>query len=290
MEPLFRGGKLVNSLGEDIIVKYGLGSLSKASTLYRDALSRAMMLEVREGRGVDGALVFYPEIDEEQSRAVNVMRKLGLSIPIRVMPVAHYTMGGVEVRKELRTKLPGLYVVGELMGGVHGANRLGGNALAACVTFSKLVVADLLNYIRKEFDRGEVADPRDIEGITDAYSSEESGPDPTDIRSRVRKLMWNKVGVLRDGDELEEAVEALYRLLDTLRTIKVRNIRDLAKLREAESTILTSLAIATSALRRKESRGAHYRLDYPEERGSWLLNIKTRMKGDKLIVSEEPLT
>jgi len=290
MAPPFRNGKLVNKLGEDIIVKYGLESLGKAYVLYRDALSRAMMLEVREGRGVDGALLLYPEVSEEESRAVNAVKRLGLPIPMRVMPVAHYTMGGVEVGKDLRTELPGLYVVGELIGGVHGANRLGGNALTACVTFSKLVAADLLNYVRKEFDRGGVAEPRNIEEITDMYSSGEGGPDPADIRSRIRELMWSKVGVLRDGDGLEEAVETLYQVLDTLRTVKIGNVRDLTKLREAESTALTSLAIATSALRRKESRGAHYRLDYPEESNSWLLSIKTRMRDGKLIISEEPLT
>ncbi|MEM0066577.1 MAG: FAD-binding protein, partial [Sulfolobales archaeon] len=129
----FTKGRLVNKYGEDIVQKYGLESLGKAVVVARDALSRYMMTEVMSGNGVDGALLVYPTEngDELNAAGFETMRRLNLKPPIRVLPTAHYTMGGVRVDSNLRTALPGLYAAGELVGGVHGANRLGGNALTA---------------------------------------------------------------------------------------------------------------------------------------------------------------
>lgn len=288
----FTRGKLINKYGEDLILKYGLRDLGRAVTVARDILSRYMMLEVRKGNGVDGALLIDPggASDELSIAGFETMKRLGLKPPVRVLPTAHYTMGGVEVNSDLRTRLPGFYVVGELMGGVHGANRLGGNALTACVTLSRRVAQELMRYLEKSFDRGGgLIEERDVRELLGKYTFGEKSVDPSGVMSRVRRIMWENVGVLRSGDELESAVKELYQLVESIGRARADGVRGLAGVVEAENTVLASLSIAVAALERRESRGSHFRLDYPEERRSWVKSIKVVLRSGKVVVSEEAL-
>ncbi|MEM2364469.1 MAG: FAD-binding protein [Candidatus Bathyarchaeia archaeon] len=268
----FAKGRLSNRLGEDIIAKYGLGDLGAALRMKRDMLSRCIMLEVAEGRGAGGALLIHPEPSDDHLSisAFELMRRFNLRPPIRVLPTAHYTMGGVEVDERLRTALPGLYVVGELMGGAQGANRLGGNALAACATLSRLVAADVARYL-EEFGEGPAGapDPAMIRGMMRGYGPRDGSIYAEELRLRARRAMWERVGVLRSEEGLKEAIDELSEALGSLDKAKIRGLGDLVALREAESTLLASLAIARSALERRESRGSHFRLDHPEERPDW---------------------
>lgn len=285
----FTRGKLLNSLGEDVLIKYGMKDLYKATTSQRDLLSRYVMLEVSEGRGVDGALLIYPEpsADPQSRTAYELVRKLGLEPPVRVLPTAHYTMGGVEVNEALRTGLPGLYVIGELVGGVHGANRLGGNALSACTVISRRVALDIAEYLDKEFreDVNVVRGPEAFSELREAlknYVLREGRLKAEEVRLSVRSIMWNYVGVLRSEESISKGVEELSKVLEGLEEVSVSNCRDLVKLREAENTLLTSLAIAHSALVRTESRGSHFRMDYPDERPEWVKNVRVRLHEGKV--------
>lgn len=287
----FTKGRLLNKFGEDILHKYGLGSLGRAVVTARDALSRSMMLEVRSGRSIDGAISVEPEeVSDDLSLAgFEMMRRLGLKKPVKVLPTAHYTMGGVEVGPDLETGLPGVYVVGELVGGVHGANRLGGNALTTCVTLSRRVALSIARYLEEKFgvEKGSLIGLREVRDTVGSYSFGESALDPVKLRYEVRKLMWEKVGVLRTSEELEEAVDYLYRVAESLSRAEARNVRELVALREAENTVYTSISIALSALKREESRGSHYRLDHPEERSEWVKSLRVVYRDGKVSIAGE---
>lgn len=276
----FARGRILNGLGEDIIPKYGLRDLGRALRVERDLLSRCIMLEVAGGRGIGGALLADPEpSDDHLSKAAfELIRRLGLSPPIKVLPTAHYTMGGVEVDGGLRTELPGLYVAGELMGGVHGANRLGGNALSACAALSKLVAAEAARYLEEEFGEGPVGAPEPalIGGLMRGYGPREGSIDAGGLGLRARRIMWERVGVIRSEEGLRDAIDELWGALGSLGGARIRGPGDLVALREAENTLLASLAIAHSALERRESRGSHFRLDHPEEKPDWAKAVRVR--------------
>ncbi|MEM0037782.1 MAG: FAD-binding protein [Zestosphaera sp.] len=291
----FTKGKLLNSLGEDVLIKYGLRDLYKATTVQRDLLSRYMMLEVSNGRGVDGALLMHPEpsTDPQSRTAYELMKKLGLQPPVRVLPTAHYTMGGVEVDKALRTGLPGLYVIGELVGGVHGANRLGGNALSACMVISRKVAVDVTEYLNKEFreDVNTSRGPEDFGELREVlkdYKFREGKLNAKEVRLATRDITWNYVGILRSADGISKGIEELHNLLEMLDGVHVGSYEDLANLREAENTLLTSLAIAYSALVRRESRGSHFRLDHPEEKPEWVKNVRVWLREGKVSYEVTP--
>jgi len=284
----FAKGRILNGLGEDLMAKHGLGDLGRALRVKRDLLSRYIMLEVAGGRGVDGALLVYPEpSDDHLSRsAFELMRRLGLGPPVKVLPTAHFTMGGVEVDEDLRTGLPGLYAIGELMGGVHGANRLGGNALTACAALSRLVAADVVEYLGREFGDGAgvggCGEPGLMGDLMAGYRPRDGEVDARELRFRVRRAMWDQAGVIRTEEGLRGAIDEASGALELLGRARVRGPKDLVALREAENTALASLAIAHSALARRESRGSHFRLDYPEEGPDWVKVVRVRYRDGEM--------
>ena len=280
----FAKGKLVNRLGEDIVMKYGLESLDKAVGFNRDKLSRYIMLEIMNGNGVNGALHMYLEenIDELSLFANELRRKLNLKSPIKVLPIAHFSMGGVEVDENLETSINGLYIAGELVGGVHGANRLGGNALTTCIVTAKIVAKNILTYIDNRFREKIGMDIEDnVKHILNRYRLKDGKYIPSEVRSSIRNIMWLKAGVIRSEDLIKECIGELLDIYENLDKIRISSHDEVVRYSETLNTLLTSLAVAYSALIRKESRGAHFRLDYPEESNSWVKNIRIIYKDDR---------
>jgi len=283
----FTKGELVNGVGEDLIRKYGFSDLGRAVVYHRDTLSRRMMEEVAKGNGVDGALLLYPgpEVDDLSSYGHTLMTRLNLRPPIKVLPTAHFSMGGVEVNDRCRTTVRGLYAVGELMGGVHGANRLGGNALTACVVFARRAAEDISNYLSDVFRDG-VGSQHDGEVLRDVvgrYGLRWGSYDASRLRCRIRTLMWGKVGVLRSAQSISECVNELLDILENLRNVGISGYGDVIKYVEVENTLLTSLAVAYSSLVRTESRGSHYRVDYPEEDPNWVKGIRITYRDGRYV-------
>ncbi len=282
----FTNGKLVNRLGEDLISKYQLESLGKAIIYYRDRLSRSMMLEVRVGNDVKGALALYPETVEGEltSFAYELMKKLRLGKPVKVLPTAHFSMGGVEVSADLNTLIDGLYVVGELVGGIHGANRLGGNALTGCVVTSMKVAENVVKYLGEKFnDRlTDGVDVREVKHIVERYSLREGVYVAERLKDDIRKLMWANVGVLRSDESIRKCIDWLNDVYENLSRVRIGNYSDIVRYSELENILLTSLAVSHSALLRTESRGSHFRTDYPEEDVKWRKNIRITYHDGKL--------
>lgn len=283
----FTKGKLVNRLNEDVISKYGLGSLSKAIIYYRDALSIAIINEVNHGLGVDDTLLLYPELDlgNELNRFASLlMVRLGLRSPIKVLPTAHFSMGGVEVDTYSKTVFEGLYAVGEIAGGIHGANRLGGNALTACAVFARRAAYDIT---RKLMSR-DVVIPSHItsEPIHDVLCKlkyRQGSYNPSKLLDEVRMMMWSRAGVIKSKEGLNHCINHLERIYEKLKSVSIQSLTDLITYLKLENTLLVAQVVALTSLLRNESRGSHFREDYPVEDPHWLKMIRVIHKDGRVV-------
>jgi len=287
-----QGAILRNFFGENIIKKYGITSFSQ---LTRDLLSRILMFEILGGRGKNGLIEL--DLTTLNREAVNDYLKLLASkgFPLErekvyVSPVAHFFMGGIKIDEFCQTGLEGLYAVGEVTGGLHGANRLGGNALSEIFVFGKIAgknAAIRASNVRvaeeaKKEVSGEVSKLKNILNQTGDEKLEK-------IQQKFRETMWYKVGIIRDRENLREALEMLNILQENVSYIKVENFFEYVRLLELKNMITLGLLISKAALHREESRGSHYRLDYPDEDKNRIKNIIISRKNGKPTISiEEP--
>ena len=270
------GGYLLNGAGERFMFDYH-GHGERAT---RDIVSRAMYEEVQAGRGTPHGGIYIrmahlgPEKVAKQFKGmVKRCADCGFDLAggdVEVLPTAHYMMGGIAFEPDCTTALEGLYVAGEDSGGVHGANRLGGNGVANSTVFGGVAGTAMAKAIAGGTSW------RDADG---AVLEEEVGRclapfarapgDLNGFRERLLDLMWDKAGIVRDQAKLEEAIaelddlaaaHAASGLADATRAFNL-TWHDWLNL---ESQILVSKTIARAALARTDSRGAHYRSDYPE--------------------------
>jgi succinate dehydrogenase / fumarate reductase flavoprotein subunit len=194
--------------------------------------------------------------------------------PIPIRPAAHYTMGGIDCNPNCETLLKGLYAAGECACiSVHGANRLGGNSLLDCTVFGRVAGQKASQFARSV---DVVTDHALIQSFLEgeqkrvmAFQKGNGTEEPSTLRDEVRVILTKKVGVFRSGQGLEEALDQIRRL--RARFLKLRPIGpdrvfnlDLIRTFEVEAILELAEIITASALRRRESRGAHVRLDFPQ--------------------------
>jgi fumarate reductase flavoprotein subunit len=270
------GGHLLNGAGERFMPAYD--RLAERAT--RDVVSRAMYREIRAGRtGPNGGLFLSmahlgPERVRREFRGmVERCADCGFDLAagrVEVVPTAHYLMGGVEFSPDCTTELPGLYVAGEDSGGVHGANRLGGNGVANSTVFGAIAGESMAAWVRRE---GAWCEPdRDaLEAAIARCEPRRGAPagalEP--LRERLYETMWQKVGIVRDAKGLEEALEELAALDAELAAAGVPEggrAFDLAwqEWLNLRNLVEVSQAIAQAALARRNSCGAHFREDFPQ--------------------------
>ena len=280
--PVVWEGKILNTLGEDIPAKHNVTERPYIAKS-RDLLSRAMMLEIYEGGGIEGAVLLDARdvIEKTDPDAffgmatkeyyINTIR--AHERPFRIAPLSHFTMGGVVANKDGETDIPGLFVAGEVMGGIHGANRHGGNALTDVTVFSARAAIKAIEYSSGTslVELDELAEP-EFERI-EALSKRETGYTPPTVMNLVRENMWENAGVIRDAEMLMKAYQTLSDLRDSSRRLLAQHGKQLLSALELEMAIDTCEMIIRAAMERKESRGAHYRLDHPEERDEWVKTI-----------------
>jgi len=285
------GAVLRNALGDDIIAKYGLND---PMAMTRDRLTRAVMQEILEGRGVRGGLIVdLSSIPEEELAALDYLLPAARTAhdeELIVSPTAHFCMGGVSIDDHAETIVPGLFAAGEVCAGVHGANRLGGNALAEA--FAMGGVAG-----ERAAQRARETDQRDLpqkelsaekERLESFFS--ERGKDLGELRHELKDVMWRKVGIIRGKDGLEKALEEIKGIGTSLKEVRIRDYRGLMRYLELEHMVLLSEMVCRSALLRTESRGAHYRSDYPDEDNDrWLKNIWIRKLGAAMKLEAVPV-
>lgn len=285
------GAVLRNALGDDIIAKYGLND---TMAMTRDRLTRAVMQEILEGRGVRGGLIVdLGSIPEEELAALDHLLPAARTAhdeELIVSPTAHFCMGGVSIDDHAETIVPGLFAAGEVCAGVHGANRLGGNALAEAFAMGG-VAGERAAQRARETDQPDLPQKElsaEKERLESFFS--ERGKDLGELRHELKDVMWQKVGIIRGKDGLKEALEEIKGIGTSLKEVRIRDYRGLMRYLELEHMVLLSEMVCRSALLRTESRGAHYRSDYPDEDNDrWLKNIWIRKLGAAMKLEAVPV-
>ena len=284
-------GKIINAFGEDIPAKYNITERPYIAKS-RDLLSRAIMLEIHGGAGVAGAVILDArEVVKNGKPGENygmgsyefyVNKLKAHKRPIRVAPLSHFTMGGVVANTHGETDVPGLFVAGEAMGGIHGANRHGGNALTDVTVFSVRAARKAVEYIRSR-ENVDVATLANSElERYDRIVSREIGYTPPTLMDLVRENMWENVGVIRDSHMLVEAYQKVNEIKDSTRSLLAKPGKQLLNGLELIMALDVCEFIIRAAMERRESRGAHYRLDHPEEDPYWRKTIILSKKGEAI--------
>ncbi len=272
------GGILRNARGERFMERYDPKRMELST---RDQVARAIYIEVREGRGSPHGGVF---LDITHKPADVVKRKLPsmyhqfleladvdiTAQPMEVGPTTHYMMGGVRVDPDTAaTTVPGLFAAGEVAGGMHGANRLGGNSLSDLLVFGRRAGLGAASYARTLADLPSV-DPASVDGAAAELLAPFGRPteeNPYAVHRALQATMQAGVGIFRTAADLELALTEIERLDARAARVGVEGSRlynpgwHLAH--DLRHMLVVSEAVARAGLMRRESRGAHSRLDFP---------------------------
>ncbi|MFZ1022686.1 MAG: FAD-binding protein [Thermoplasmata archaeon] len=273
------GGILKNGQGERFMARYAPHVLDLAS---RDVVSRAIITEVREGRGFPGGYVHLElmhlgrELIESRLQEICDFCRLFAGIdpvtqPIPVMPAQHYMMGGVSTNIHGATNVPGLFSAGEAACvSIHGANRLGGNSLLETLVFGKQAGIAAAEYAASAPEP--VLHETDLESETQLLrkmSDRAEGEEPQHLRMEMQSTMDRLVGIYRQPSELTQALTQLRNLkrrFENVRVIDQSKVYNLNLTDALETGHMLELAevITAGAIARTESRGAHSRIDFPK--------------------------
>ncbi|MFZ5632168.1 MAG: FAD-binding protein [Bacillota bacterium] len=289
------GGYLLNGLGERFMERYDPERMERST---RDRVARAGYMEIMAGRGTENGGVYIDmrhlgaEFVEKKfpgmcERVRDIGRDLAREL-VEVSPTSHFMMGGVKIDIHCQSNLKGLLVAGEDSSGVHGANRLGGNGICESTTFGRRAGDTAAALAGQEelrpYRQGQV---EEIKRRWLKFYKRTSGVDIYPIRDEIKNLMWEKVGVVRDGKKLQEAITRLDEMYREAEEACVFN-RTLSRYNMEWNEIVNTInwitvarMVAKSALLRTESRGSHYRSDFAEtDNQNWLVNIHMKNKGD----------
>jgi succinate dehydrogenase / fumarate reductase flavoprotein subunit/fumarate reductase flavoprotein subunit len=286
------GAQLRNGLGERFMERYDPERLERST---RDVVARSSYLEITAGRGTEqgGVLLDISHLGAEAvERAFGGMvartRLVGYDLarrPIEVSPTAHFQMGGVVIDRDCLTSVEGLLVAGEDAGGTHGANRLGGNGVAESTVFGARA-GDTAAGLAAELPLREP----DLAVVHDSFERALAplggqGEAPAALTAELKEVMWQGCGLVRSRGGLEEAADSIEDLLARAENTAAPGGREWNLGWQQALDVVNQLQVAqtmvTSALVREESRGAHFRDDFPERRDdAWLRYVVTQRSAD----------
>lgn len=275
--------------------------------LPRDEVARAINSEVKAGRGTPHGGVYLTVVDRMPGGAAEIVKRLPSMYhqfkeladvditkeAMEVGPTCHYVMGGVEVDPDTgAAKVPGLFAAGEVSGGMHGSNRLGGNSLSDLLVFGRRAGLGASEYVDALGARPSVPDAEIEAAVAEALAPLErkDGENPYAVHAELQETMNDLVGIIRKEEELRQALESLGKLRERVANVSVEPVAagggrgyhpgwHLAL--DLRNMLLVSEAVAKAALERTESRGGHTRDDYPEMSAEWRkINLVCSLAGD----------
>src|SRR5215469_7327958 len=298
------GGILRNKNGERFMEKHDPKRMELST---RDVVARAIYTEVREGRGTPHGGAY---LDISHQPAEYVKKKLPSMYhqfkeladvdittgPMEVGPTCHYMMGGIRVDAETaQSTLPGLYAAGEAAAGLHGANRLGGNSLSDLLVFGRRAGKAAAEYAKNapatQLDASQLEDG---EREMLAPFERSAGEYPYEIHRDLQETMQSLVGIFRNQEDLRKALDSIEQLKPRLDRVRIDGSRMFNPgwhlTRDLRSMLVISEAVTRSALARRESRGAHSRIDFPNLDDAWgkKNNIVARVNG-AMTIRESPV-
>jgi len=312
--PKAKEGYLLNKFGERFMKKYDPVWMEKAT---RARMTVAVAKEIKEGRGSErgGVWVDLTRItDEEKARLEKYQpyfpfcleeiygEKVGKFLePYEVMPTALFQNGGVKINGKCETNVPGLFAVGEVSSGVHGANRLGGNAMSECLVFGKIAGSAAAARAKKlNFAKIESTELMEERERVFAPLERREGSDPRKAKEQIQQIMWEQVGPLRDESGLKLAMNELSdirRNVEAHLCAKNKSSRmnfEWMEALEIGNMIDLALTMSECALFRTESREAHYREDFPQhfpngDNENWCVETATLLESNGLKIFRLPI-
>jgi len=276
------GGKLFNVNMERFMKNYD----ERGELATRDVVARAIYNEIREGRGTANGGVYLdvthlPDDVIEEKLETMLLQFMDVGVDIRneameVAPTAHHFMGGARIKPGCETTVGNLYAAGEVTGGVHGANRLGGNALADTQVFGKRAGESAAkNALSTELEFNEAHVDVEEDRIQNIFKDGDIYPH--EIKTELMETMWENVAIIRNENGLKSALKKIDELKVKSLNMKVANgmgfNKNLLDALEIENMLTLASLVTQSALLRRESRGSHYREDYPEKDERWNRSI-----------------
>jgi len=303
------GGILLNSKGERFMKNYYPERMELGP---RDIVARANYNEIVNGRGTehDGVWLDVTHLSREKildrlPTMYEQFKKInGIDISkekMEVGPTAHYSMGGVEVDLTCRTKIGGLFAVGEVISQIHGANRLGGNSLLDTVVFGKIAGDEAGRLAMEVREKSKTGTPSLLRLKVNNQEEFEDRifevKEPAKFRNEIQELMKQNAGIIRDETKLKnglkrilELKKELYSKRSTFKEFKIEddNCENVVLTWEVKSSLVICEAIIRCALMRQESRGAHYRSDFPKmNEKEWNVNIYCRKDGKEMVLLKQ---
>ena len=278
--------RLTNSAGDSFIHRllptWGMKSVAEAGLFARAQGTLAVAQQWKAGHEV---YLYLNELTPEQWR----QRYLGsllrfypsefdpASQPVRVAPTVHFMCGGAMITADGETSRPGVYACGEVAGGLHGADRAGGNAYSEMVVFGQRAGLAAARWAGEQpASKGEIAPGEAMRNKIRNWTANTEGALPGELWRRLNEVVDRRLGPLRTGTGLEQGLIEIEQLEEQLPRMRFERESDLRKALEMENLCLTARLVAQSALARKESRGQHFREDHPQQNDAWLRHVVIR--------------
>jgi succinate dehydrogenase flavoprotein subunit len=306
------GGILLNSKGERFMKNYYPERMELGP---RDIVARANYNEIVDGRGTKHGGVWLDITHLTKDKILDRLPTMfeqfkniaGIDISkekMEVGPTAHYSMGGVVVDMKCRTRIRGLFAVGEVISQIHGANRLGGNSLLDTIVFGKIVGGEAARLAKEVGERGKTRGPSSSLrlNVNSQKGYEDYGififKEPIKFLKEIQELMNQNAGIVRDETRLQHGLKRILELKEEfyskdnfLKDSKIDddgNSENVVLTWEVKSSLVVCEAIIRSALMRQESRGAHYRSDFPNlDDEKWDVNIYCRNEDREMVLYKQ---